>query len=63
DFSHQQRHLSRQTSQLWNNMACELRDCEVETMLGRLPNAVVVLAAEIIVTTWIFLEGCLIYFD
>ena len=35
-------------------MACERRDCEVETMLGRLPNGVVVLAAEIIVTTWIY---------
>ena len=35
-------------------MECELRDCEVETMLGRLPNGVVVLAAEIIVTTWIY---------
>ena len=35
-------------------MACEFRDCEVETMLGRLPNGVVALAAEIIVTTWIY---------
>ena len=35
-------------------MGCELRDCEVETMLGRLPNGVVVLATEIIVTTWMY---------
>ena len=35
-------------------MACEPRDCEVETMLGRLPNGIVVLAAEITVTTWIY---------
>ena len=54
DFPHHQRHLLRQTSQLWKNLECEFRDCEVETALDRSLNGIVVLAAEITVTTWIY---------
>ena len=54
DFAHHQRKLLRQTSQLWKNMECEPRDCEVETALDRLLNDIVVPATEITVTTWIY---------